>query len=87
MYLVKEDLPESCIRCPFQSKCDVWSAIIEQMSEEQFMDFPTPLPTQYPCCKLINPLPHFIMKFWRKWIRGECRNICIFCRHKKRCDI
>ena len=87
MYIVKDKLPDSCIRCPFQPKCEIWSVIIEQMSDEKFMDFPVPLPTQYPCCKLINPLPHGIVKLWRKWIKGECRHICLLCNHRKACDI
>lgn len=23
--------------------------------------------------------------FYRKWIKGDCRHLCILCRHKKLC--
>lgn len=86
MYIVKEDLPENCFRCKYNVKCDVWQLIMSDMFEPQFMDYPTPKPKQFKCCKLIV-LPTWIDKWYKKWVLKQCRHICLWCRHRKECDL
>lgn len=87
MLLVNEELPKNCIHCPHTDKCNVWQLIVDEMDEDMFMDFPTPQPMQYPCCKYIVEIPHWIVRFYRKWFKGICPHICLWCKHKKECDL
>lgn len=87
MYIVNDDLPKNCLHCPYTSKCNVCELIVGEMSDDEFMDFPTPKPMQYPCCRIIATIPRRLVKFYRKWIKGWCRHLCVGCRHRRKCDI
>ena len=86
MYIVKEQLPESCFKCPYNTKCDVWQVIMSDWFEPRFMDYPTPKPLQFKCCKL-KSVPNIINFIYYKWLRGSCRHICLSCKHRSICDI
>lgn len=85
MYIVDRPLPDNCLHCPFQSKCEIWVQIFDARYDLKFMDIPTPKPMQHKCCLIHKEIPRWIALLYHKWIKGECRNICIFCSHRKEC--
>lgn len=87
MYIMNEEIPKTCLKCPAHGRCDVWRTIFDDKYEPYFMDVPTPKPMQYACCKIIAVIPKPIERFYKKWIKGECRHICFLCNHRKECDL
>ena len=89
MYIIMDEPPKTCFECPVRSKCSVW---------ERFLLLPTDIgevklehleyfkPEHNFFC-LLNLVPKKQEKFYRKWVKGECRHLCLFCKYRKECDI
>lgn len=89
MYIVKDELPKSCFDCPFRSSCSVWEHLLSMpadIAEIVMEDLDKFKPEMNYSCKLYHVQNRF-ENFYTKWVIGECRHICIFCKYKKECGL
>lgn len=87
MYIVNEDLPTRCWECPIKYNCNEWNNVLTQikpnMSDKDILKMVQPMNGKY--CKIIYNVPRWIEKLYVKWFMGECRHLCILCKHKEMC--
>ena len=89
MYIVNEKLPKDCFECKFRTKCNVWEAFLKlpiNIEELNMDDLEYLKPMVFSHCKLYE-VPNKYVRLFHKWIKRECMHICLFCKHKHKCEM
>lgn len=89
MYIVNDNMPKDCFECPFRTKCNVWEDFLKLPINEANIEIDSVMflkPTVFRACK-IQRIPNKVMRFYLKWGKRLCRHLCLYCKHKKYCDL
>ncbi|MBO7691152.1 MAG: hypothetical protein J6T10_00780 [Methanobrevibacter sp.] len=89
MYIVDEKLPKDCFECKFRTRCNVWESFLKlplNMQEINIDDLDYLRPMVFSTCRL-HPIPSIIQKLYMKWYMRKCMHLCLFCKHKNKCEL